>query len=376
VESFVGRTLQRHLLAVHAATGAEALWRAVRGLLRAAVPAHRVTLFLGHLGPSPARLVFTDPPIPDAEAWYRARARNNPFSRHIDAHPGVRWYRFRDVLAHGWQRTEFGRRFAVAEGWDKGVSFLYWRRGAVSGMYSLYRGSREVEFTAFELAVLRRLQPHIGVAIERVRLLQDERLSRRGLEEFNRRLPLGLLLLDWDVDLVFANDEGYALSAAWNFGEVPARAMKGRACFQVPGPVRQALESWRRELGADPAAAAAQPSRRVVHPAGGLQAEMTVLAGDDDRLARPRFLVVLERLGRVREPHEPSPIPERVARLRGLSVREREVVEMVCEGLSNVEIAERRGRSVLTVKTQLHAIFTKLGVRSRARLIALVGEGQ
>lgn len=364
----MGRTLQRRLLALHAANDAEPLWRAVRGLLREAVPAHRVTLFLGHLGQNPARLVFTDPPIADAAAWFRARAERNPFSRHIDAHRGLRWYRFRDVLARSWRATEFGRRFAAAEGWDKGVSFLFWRRGVVTAMYSIYRAPGQPEFGESEIAVLLRLQPHIGVAIERVRVLHDERLSRRGLEEFNRRLPVGVLLLDWDLRLVFGNDEGFALAAEWNLGPAGARALKGRACFTVPEAVRALVEAWRAELGADPGLETLAPrGRPVAHPDGVLRAEVTALAGAGDRLARPRFLVALERVAGAAE------TDPRVGRLRSLSAREREVAELVCEGLSNAEIAQRTGKSALTVKTQLHAVFTKLGVKSRAKLIALLG---
>jgi len=47
-------------------------------------------------------------------------------------------------------------------------------------------------------------------------------------------------------------------------------------------------------------------------------------------------------------------------------------VKLVCAGESNQEIAETLGRSVNTVKSELHAIFKKLGIPSRARLMALL----
>ena len=52
-----------------------------------------------------------------------------------------------------------------------------------------------------------------------------------------------------------------------------------------------------------------------------------------------------------------------------LSTREQQVITLVCGGLSNKEIAEKLGVTEGTVKAHLHAIFEKLGVRSRSELI-------
>ncbi len=51
-----------------------------------------------------------------------------------------------------------------------------------------------------------------------------------------------------------------------------------------------------------------------------------------------------------------------------LSVREREVYDLVCAGLPNREIAARLFISEATAKVHVHHIFDKLGVRSRAAL--------
>jgi DNA-binding NarL/FixJ family response regulator len=51
-----------------------------------------------------------------------------------------------------------------------------------------------------------------------------------------------------------------------------------------------------------------------------------------------------------------------------LSLREREVYELVCEGLSNRDIASRLFISEATVKVHVHHVFDKLGIRSRTAL--------
>ena len=53
-----------------------------------------------------------------------------------------------------------------------------------------------------------------------------------------------------------------------------------------------------------------------------------------------------------------------------LSEREAEVLQLVAQGLSNQEIADRLVISITTVKTHVGNIFLKLGVTSRTQAIA------
>jgi DNA-binding NarL/FixJ family response regulator len=58
----------------------------------------------------------------------------------------------------------------------------------------------------------------------------------------------------------------------------------------------------------------------------------------------------------------------------GLTDRERDVLDLVAEGLSNSEIAERLHIGVTTVKTHITSLMTKTGAPNRVRL-ALVARG-
>ncbi len=53
----------------------------------------------------------------------------------------------------------------------------------------------------------------------------------------------------------------------------------------------------------------------------------------------------------------------------GISGREQEIIECVCQGLRNTEIAGRLGLSPHTVKAHLTRIFRKLNIRSRSKLM-------
>jgi DNA-binding NarL/FixJ family response regulator len=67
---------------------------------------------------------------------------------------------------------------------------------------------------------------------------------------------------------------------------------------------------------------------------------------------------------------EPASLPE----LDRLTDREREVVALVGEGLSNEEIAERLVMSAATAKTHVSRAMVKLGARDRAQLVVFAYE--
>lgn len=66
--------------------------------------------------------------------------------------------------------------------------------------------------------------------------------------------------------------------------------------------------------------------------------------------------------------------PPTMTGLQALTEREREVVVLVAEGLSNQEIAERLVVSPLTAKTHVSRAMAKLDVRDRAQLVMLAYE--
>lgn len=67
-----------------------------------------------------------------------------------------------------------------------------------------------------------------------------------------------------------------------------------------------------------------------------------------------------------------APATAFASRFPTLTQREREVLALVGDGLSNPEIAAALFVSVATVKTHINAIFAKLALRDRAQAIALV----
>jgi DNA-binding NarL/FixJ family response regulator len=69
-----------------------------------------------------------------------------------------------------------------------------------------------------------------------------------------------------------------------------------------------------------------------------------------------------------------SPSPRDPERLQELTAREREVVTLVAEGLSNEEIGVRLYMSPSTAKTHVSRAMAKLGARDRAQLVVIAYE--
>ncbi|HZM35067.1 MAG TPA: AAA family ATPase [Burkholderiales bacterium] len=105
---------------------------------------------------------------------------------------------------------------------------------------------------------------------------------------------------------------------------------------------------------------------------GGDQAKLEALAIFERLGAKPAAEALRMRLRQdgVRGiPRSPRPSTQRNP--WGLTTREREILELLCLGLKNSEIAERLFRSVRTIEHHVDSILGKLGARSRAEVPAI-----
>ena len=177
-------------------------------------------------------------------------------------------------------------------------------------------------------------------------------------------VPVGLLLLDESLRPLWFNAEAARACAVWNHGERRAAALRARSAFRVPVPLADAC----RALLATESGAVPQPQVVSDH-ARGLHARIRLHSPGANQ--PPAFHLQLDYRRPCGDRHRPLS-PGAVALLARLSEREREVAMRVREGLRTAEIAAELRRSPLTIKTQLAAVFAKLGVRGRTRVAALL----
>lgn len=182
-------------------------------------------------------------------------------------------------------------------------------------------------------------------------------------------VPVGLLLLDEIGGPLWFNEEAARACAVWNHGERHAAALRARKAFRVPATLAAACEELRRSAADD--VKVVSDNQRGLHARIKYQKAGVTAAGPNGHGGAGAFHIQLDYRRPRGDRHRPLS-PGAVALLARLSEREREVAMRVREGLRTVEIAEELRRSPLTIKTQLAAVFSKLGVRGRTRVAALL----
>lgn len=100
-----------------------------------------------------------------------------------------------------------------------------------------------------------------------------------------------------------------------------------------------------------------------------LIAAIHAVAEGDSLLSPSVTRTVIERMAR-----SPQPDPAGGRRLRSLTPREREVLDLVARGLANAEIAATLVVEESTVKTHLKRIMAKLELRDRVQAVILAYE--
>jgi DNA-binding CsgD family transcriptional regulator len=223
--------------------------------------------------------------------------------------------------------------------------------------------------------MLRELLPLISIAIDRVRRLHRERLYRAVLEDFNRNMPVGLLLLDWELNIIYANTEAIRLIATWNYGLEKSKQYNPREVFKLPEELLESCRSLRSKIieEGDPGVRSLSKTPISVNMCPDwLRCAVQPIRLNSVNIAHPGFFLSIEHDEEQRAEPSPEINHEKLLLLNQLTPSERELALLVGEGLSNREIADKLNKSVLTVKKQLNSTFGKLNISNRARLIALL----
>ena len=131
--------------------------------------------------------------------------------------------------------------------------------------------------------------------------------------------------------------------------------------LEIGGQWREAAQAWAR-IGCP-----FEQARALASGQGAAQLEaLEIFHGLGAKVAADQLTQQLTVTGQ-RLPRRARPSTQ--ANPHQLTAREIEVLQLLCEGLRNSEIAERMCRSVRTVDHHLEAVFSKLNVSSRTEAV-------
>ena len=367
-EPVIDPSLEKPLLSLHAAMNVGALWKAIQHLLSAAMPNRMVGLMLQ---PNPILPMTARWTAPMRDGFFTAE----PLKSYVAAQRRPRFVRFSDFFSNrrSLMKSPFYRRYMAPQKCAHGICLLFWKDQRLICVIPIMRTATQGDLSPAEAKLLQHLYPHFLTALCRLRSLEREHSLRMDLEEFLSRLPLPTILLRWNLKPIYQNRAARDFCAVWEKG--PEQAKLTKAISPIPPEIldrcRLLKQQW-TEAQRPTAPQSAFKEKRVRHPRSPhLRATLHLKQLSSVGVARPHFLIECEDLhssAAVRS----GPANVRLPHLVRLTRREQEVARLVCEGRSNQEIADDACLSLAMVKKHLHAIFQKLEVNSRSRLIALL----
>lgn len=362
--------LAPQLLRLHASMEAGKLAAAAFALMRRAMPLHFQS-FAFWPGSAqnlrPVREAFPFRSAADANRY----AALYPLRDVVQQARGELVIRQTDHIGLGQiRRSIFHRTFMVPENWRYHCVLPFWEGTELAGLLGLHRRAEQGDFHAAELELLRDLHPQVAIALRRVHRSHQERAKRAVLETILARIPVPVIVTDWNLSVLFSNDAADRFCASATQAATVARRLKiARAVTLPPSLCELCLRL--KEAGA-PAwdQARAKPSISAVVPdavaGGNWEAQVTLDTMEFAPFNQPVFVFQLSRAA------TDEGAGERLVKLATLTAAEQAVASLMREGLSNGEMAQRLGKSPNTVAKQLQAIFRKLGVNNRTRLAALL----
>jgi DNA-binding CsgD family transcriptional regulator len=360
--------LEKPLLSLHAAMNVGSFWKAIQHLLSAATPNRLIGLMLQ---PNPILPMIARWTAPMRDGFFTAK----PLKSYIAAQPRPRFVRISDLFLNQSSliKSAFCRRYMAPQKGAHGVCLLFWKDQRLICVIAIMRTATQGDFSPAEMKLLQHLYPQFLTALCRLRSLEREHSLRMDLEEFLSRLPLPTILLRWNLKPIYQNRAARDFCAVWEKG--PEEAQLTNATSPIPSEILERCRLLKQQWAHAQRPIAPQTGfkeERVRHPRSPhLRATLHLRQLSSAGVARPHFLIECEDL-RSSAPVRTGPASARLPHLARLTRREQEVARLVCEGRSNQEIADEACLSLPMVKKHLHAIFRKLEVNSRSRLIALL----
>jgi DNA-binding CsgD family transcriptional regulator len=360
--------LERPLLNLHRAIDIRSFWKAIQQLLSAAMPNHVIGLTLQHT-----------PVLPMIARWSRPMVKGffaaEPLQSYVGRQPRKKFVRFATLFHdhNKFIKSTFYRRYMASQKCTYAVGLFFWKGQRLVCVIAIMRTAKQSDFSAAEMQLLRQLYPHFRTALRRLESLERQRSVLIDLEEFVGRLPWPTIILRWDLRLIYQNRAARDFCAVWEKGPEEARMTKARSPIpsEILDQCRVLKQQWTRTRRTNALQVSCEEKQvhhlHRPHLRATIHLKQLKLAG----VARPHFLIECDDLTRTGN-RSSEPASCRLPAIARLTTREQEVARLVCTGQSNKEIADAAHLSVAMVKKHIHAIFRKLEVPCRSKLVAMM----
>ncbi|MEM7408915.1 MAG: helix-turn-helix transcriptional regulator [Myxococcota bacterium] len=300
-----------------------------------------------------------------------------PWSIKMNDHFMGRWRTMDEVMGHvDLEKTEFYANWLRPQGlachWPAGFNIANPDvEGEVAGGFSAFRREGQPPFTEADFAGLEGLTPHLHRAVEIYRQLHGADVMRRALNEAVDRLPVGLLLLDVNRNVVVENKSARAILESDDGLHVDRHgpgAAEARENAELQRLLAEAIEAQRGQYYNGPGfVSVSRPSGERAYavmvtpllagpgPQGGEDAVVAVFVTD------PSAKIVAGS--------------EALEVLYQLTYSEAELVRLLSLGMSLDEAASQRGVSLNTARSHLKRAFSKTGTNRQGELVHLIVSG-
>jgi hypothetical protein len=193
--------LERHLLKLHAAISVEEFWSATVRILDAAMPNLWVGVGLQDIQIIRPMILLCSGGVKRTTEYWKRHFELCPAGPLIQAHPEMQMLRITDQLdGLDWRKTDFYRIHMKDQDVEYAAILIFRERGHLIGTVSVQRNRRQGDLSDTEMGLLARLYPHFEVAMLRLLHADAELTAVRAVKQLWDRLPVPVILLDWDLD--------------------------------------------------------------------------------------------------------------------------------------------------------------------------------
>lgn len=248
------------------------------------------------------------------------------------------------------KESKYYKDFYEKRGEFNMVSLGIERENKIIGVLTFIKSKEEGDFSKEDVKHLEHIRNLVSNELRKVLVYEKLILENHTIKEGNKYFPVSKVVLDQDYNVKYYNEE-----AKKSIYELTGTDPHGFKYFFINYLIAKGyVKGNKKEVTIN-------FGQYIIVVSEGLLAHSH---GKDVEYYTNVFFI--------KKPVQEPILPEKELEKMNLTPREREVLELIGEGLSNEDIAEKLVLSPLTVKTHVHRIYSKCEVNSRVELMHLL----